>query len=153
MVGHNAQFLQRYQYDINTLFNATPNAGMDSAYILGTSPQNTSMLCSIRGFLISNCSTEYRTSISGGSLNSRCKDGNNELSYPELNPEIINKYSSQNRLDWRWSDRRCKQKSLNTEIHEHDWEAIPFPPERERDRDHLRLGFDEKDLIFLFLCR
>lgn len=31
-----------------------------------------------------NCSTEYRTSIIGGSLTSRCKNGNDELSDPEL---------------------------------------------------------------------
>lgn len=68
----------------NTLFNATPGEGVDSAYILGTSPQGNSMLCSIRAFLTPNCSTEYRTSIIGGSLTSRCKIGNDELSYPEL---------------------------------------------------------------------
>lgn len=68
----------------NTLFNATPGAFMDSAYILGTPPQGNPMLCSIRSFLTPNCSTEYRTSIIGGSLTSRCKNGNDELSYPEL---------------------------------------------------------------------
>lgn len=35
----------------NTLFNATPGAFMDSAYILGTPPQGNPMLCSIRAFL------------------------------------------------------------------------------------------------------
>lgn len=74
----------------STLFNTTPKAGMDSAYILGISPQNNSKLCSIRAFLTPNCSTEYRTSIIGGSLTSRCKDGNDELSYSELTGKTSN---------------------------------------------------------------
>lgn len=74
----------------NTLFNTTSEADMDSAYVLGTSPQNNPMLCSIRAFSTPNCLTEYSTSITGGSLTSHCKDGNNELSYPELTGNTSN---------------------------------------------------------------
>lgn len=58
--------------------------------LLALPPQKSSILCSIRALLIPNCSTEYSTSIIGGSLTSRCKDGNDELSYPKLTEKTSN---------------------------------------------------------------
>lgn len=90
MVGHAARFLQRYQYHtVHSLI--LPQKQVWILHILlALPPQKSSILCSIRALLIPNCSTEYSTSIIGGSLTSRCKDGNDELSYPKLTEKTSN---------------------------------------------------------------
>lgn len=70
----------------NTVFNSSKTWGPKAAYLLATSPTNTSTMCSIRTALSPNCSTEYHSSTSGGSLNSNC-EVNNRLAYIESVPK------------------------------------------------------------------
>lgn len=65
------KFPQRY----NTVLNTT-GWYADSIYLLGTSPTNDSVLCSLRATQYPKCSTEYHASLSGGSLTSNCDDSN-----------------------------------------------------------------------------
>lgn len=71
----------------NTILNFS-NFGMwDSLYLLATSGEieTNHMLCSIRGSLTPNCSTEYHASMGGGNLTTNCEDPTDAFSYHKSN--------------------------------------------------------------------
>lgn len=71
----------------NTIFNFS-NPGRDSLYLLATSGEikTNHMLCSIRGSLTPNCSTEYHASMGGGNLTTNCEDPTDAFSYHKSDP-------------------------------------------------------------------
>ena len=69
----------------NTMFNYSKTWGQEAVFLLATSADNTSSLCSIRVAWTPHCSTEYHSSVSGGSLTSRCDDPENGLAYSKSN--------------------------------------------------------------------
>lgn len=73
----------------NTILNSTIGY-FDSMYLLATSANSSYMLCSFRQSLTPNCSTIYRASLSGGSLQSRCDDPTNDLAYSRSYPNATN---------------------------------------------------------------
>ncbi len=74
----------------NTVFNSTGSPGRQSVYLLATSPQNISTLCSIRAALSSNCSTGYRSRMGSGSLWSSCEVEDDTLAYHRSNSASLN---------------------------------------------------------------
>lgn len=82
----------------NTILNFS-SIYSDSLYLLATAEDNAHMLCSIRASLTPNCSTEYRVTMSGGALTSRCEDPADELSYHKTAPAAPNGV-----LEWDWID-------------------------------------------------
>ena len=71
----------------NTVFNASDYMyGHSAVYLLATSAGNTSTMCSMRVALTANCSTEYGATMSGGSLNVNCEEGN-RLAYRNFYPK------------------------------------------------------------------
>lgn len=79
----------KYPLPYNTILNSSIGY-FDSLYMLATSATNMSMLCSIRQSLTPNCSTIYRASLSGGSLESRCEDPTDPLPYSKSDPNATN---------------------------------------------------------------
>lgn len=76
----------------NTILNFS-NFGMwDSLYLLATSGEivTNHMLCSIRGSLTPNCSTEYHASMGGGNLTTNCEDPTDPFSYHKSDPTAPN---------------------------------------------------------------
>lgn len=73
----------------NTILNSTVGY-FDSMYMLAASATSSYMLCSIRQSLTPNCSTIYRASLSGGSLESRCEDRSDSLAYSKSDPKATN---------------------------------------------------------------
>lgn len=69
--------------DFNTILNFSSNGMWDSLYLLATSGEieQNYMLCSIRGALTPNCSTEYHASMGGGNLTTNCEDPTDAFSY------------------------------------------------------------------------
>lgn len=69
--------------DFNTILNFSINGIWDSLYLLATSGEieQNYMLCSIRGALTPNCSTEYHASMGGGNLTTNCEDPTDAFSY------------------------------------------------------------------------
>lgn len=67
----------------NTILNFSSNGMWDSLYLLATSGEieQSYMLCSLRGSLSPNCSTEYHASMGGGNLTSNCEDPTDAFSY------------------------------------------------------------------------
>lgn len=67
----------------NTILNFSNFGQWDSLYLLATSGEIVSnhMLCSIRGSLTPNCSTEYHASMGGGNLTTNCEDPTDPFSY------------------------------------------------------------------------
>lgn len=66
---------------------ATNISATDSLYILATSPTSTYMMCSMRAFLSSKCSTTYDASLEGGHLTSDCKITPDSLRYDKSFPQ------------------------------------------------------------------
>lgn len=79
----------KYPLPYNTIVNSSKSYA-DTIYLLGTTAAGTPTVCSIRGSLTPNCSTEYRASMSGGSLTTRCEDPQDVLSYHRSNPDATN---------------------------------------------------------------
>ena len=79
----------KFPLPYNTVFNNTIGWGPEAVYLLATSPVGSYTLCSIRAALSPDCSTEYHSSGSGGSLNTNC-DSNNRLAYGKSNPKAPN---------------------------------------------------------------
>lgn len=79
----------KYPIPYNTILNTTLQY-VDSIYLLATSQTSSYMLCSIRSSQTPNCSTEYRASLSGGSLSSRCEDAKDHLAYHRSDPDATN---------------------------------------------------------------
>ena len=73
----------------NTVFNYSTIWGSEAVYLLATSPAGSYTLCSIRAALSPDCSTEYHSSGSGGSLETNC-DSDNRLAYGKANPTARN---------------------------------------------------------------
>ena len=73
----------------NTLLNYT-GWYADSIYLLATAPDNSSMMCSLRAFLVADCSTLYQASMSRGVLTSNCEDANDEQLYSKSRPDAPN---------------------------------------------------------------
>lgn len=67
----------------NTILNFSNSGMWDSLYLLATSGEieTNHMLCSIRGSLTPNCSTEYHASMGGGNLTTNCEDPTDAFSY------------------------------------------------------------------------
>lgn len=67
----------------NTILNFSNTGTWDSLYLLATSGEieTNHMLCSIRGSLTPNCSTEYHASMGGGNLTTNCEDPTDAFSY------------------------------------------------------------------------
>lgn len=79
----------KYPLPYNTILNSTVGY-FDSLYMLATSATSSFMLCSIRQSLTPNCSTIYRASLSGGSLESQCEKANDDLAYSKSDPKATN---------------------------------------------------------------
>ena len=94
--GRNPPVFPKYPIPYNTILNTTSEY-VDSIYLLITSPTSSYMLCSIRQSQTPNCSTEYRASMSGGSLSARCEDPNDNLAYHRSDPKATNGVLSR---DW-----------------------------------------------------
>lgn len=73
----------------NTVLNYSSVYGAQAIYLLATSPASTYTLCSMRAALGTNCSTEYHSSGSGGSLNTNC-EADNRLVYGRSEPRAPN---------------------------------------------------------------
>ncbi|MCJ1425910.1 hypothetical protein MMC29_003811 [Sticta canariensis] len=86
----------KYPLPYNTIVNSSKSYA-DTIYLLGTTATGNSTVCSIRGSLTPNCSTEYRASTSGGILNTRCEDPNDALSYHRSDTNATNGI-----LDYDW---------------------------------------------------
>ena len=72
--------------------NATTMVTADSIYILATSNATSDSpyeLCSVKGAMSTNCSTEYHSSMIGGSLKANCHP-ENPLAYHNSHPEARN---------------------------------------------------------------
>ena len=71
----------------NTILNFSSNGMWDTLYLLATSGEfeQNHMLCSIRGSLTPNCSTEYYVSMGGGNLTTNCEDPTDAFSYHKSN--------------------------------------------------------------------
>lgn len=74
----------------NTVMNYSINYGPQAMYILTTSPTSTYTMCSLRVAQTPNCSTEYHSGMSGGSLNSHCEDPTDSLAYAKSEPKAPN---------------------------------------------------------------
>lgn len=76
----------------NTILNFSSNGRWDSLYLLATSGgiEQNYMLCSIRGSLTPNCSTEYHASMGGGNLTTNCEDPTDAFSYHKSYPTAPN---------------------------------------------------------------
>lgn len=94
--GRRHPVFPKYPIAYNTILN-TSKSYTDSIYLLATSPQSTFMLCSIRQSLTPDCSTEYRASLSGGSIYTFCEDESDALSYRKSDPSATNGVLN---LDW-----------------------------------------------------
>lgn len=70
----------------NIVLNNT-GISKDSIYVLATTEHKTYMMCSLRASLSKNCSTRYRASASGGSLESSCEDPDNDYTYSRRMPD------------------------------------------------------------------
>ena len=79
----------KYPNPFNTIVNSS-KAWSDSLYLLGTTGAGKYTVCSIRGSLTPNCSTEYRASLSGGTLTTNCEDPADDLSYHKSDPKATN---------------------------------------------------------------
>ena len=69
----------------NTVFNVTKVFGPRAAYLLANSTTGNYTLCSIRAALTPNCSTEYNSTGSGGSLSIDC-NSKNHRNYGHFTP-------------------------------------------------------------------
>ena len=78
----------KYPLPFNTILNHTKGY-FDTLYLLAAS-SSSYMLCSIRQSLTPNCSTIYRASLSGGSLESRCEDPSDALAYSKSDSKATN---------------------------------------------------------------
>lgn len=79
----------KYPLPYNTIVNSSKSY-VDTIYLLGTTAAGTYTVCSIRGSLTPNCSTEYRASMSGGSLTTNCEDPKDDLSYHRSDTHATN---------------------------------------------------------------
>lgn len=88
----------------NTILNRT-DSWIDSFYMLATSPTSSYMLCSFRQSLTPDCSTIYRASLSGGSLESRCGDDRDALAYSKSDPKATNGVLNKDwiNIGWDWA--------------------------------------------------
>lgn len=86
----------KYPIAFNTILNTTKSY-VDSIYLLLASPTSSYTLCSIRQSQTPNCSTEYRASMSGGVLSSRCEDPHDDLAYRRSDSKATNGVLSR---DW-----------------------------------------------------
>ena len=80
----------------NTVFNDTKPYGIQAVHLLTGSPTNSPgstansyTLCQIQAALTPDCSTEYHSTGSGGSLNTQCSAGN-RLAYIKSEPKAPN---------------------------------------------------------------
>ena len=71
----------------NIVFNYSTVYGQESIYLLATSADSTYTMCSMKASLTPNCSTEYHSSVSGGSLNSNCNETTNHMIYTKSSPK------------------------------------------------------------------
>lgn len=79
----------KYPLPFNSIVNSSKTLS-DTIYLLATTEAGTFTICSVRGFLTPDCSTEYRASVSGGSLTTNCEDSTDELSYHRSDPKATN---------------------------------------------------------------
>lgn len=79
----------KYPKPYNVVLAYTTSA-TDSVYILATSPTNTYMMCSMRAFLYSKCSTKYYARSGGAELISDCEPDSNSLRYDKSFPQAPN---------------------------------------------------------------
>lgn len=79
----------KYPLAYNTILN-TSKTYTDSIYLLATSATGNYTICSIRGSLTPDCSTEYHASMSGGRLTTNCEDPTDDLSYHRSDPHATN---------------------------------------------------------------
>ena len=79
----------KYPIPYNTIVNSSKFYG-DSIYLLATTAAEQLTLCSIRGSLTPNCSTEYHARLSGGTLTTNCEDPTDDLSYYKSDPKATN---------------------------------------------------------------
>ena len=74
----------------NSVLNYTDTWGPQSIYLLATSQDEKYTMCSIRAALTPNCSTEYHVTVSGGALQVKCLDPNDDLAYSKSQPKAPN---------------------------------------------------------------
>lgn len=102
----------------NTVMNYSNDYGPQALYILATSASSTYTLCSLRVAQTPNCSTEYNSRMSGGSLNSHCEDPNDSLAYAKSEPKARNGMWDS---DWRTvASQWALATSLNAGINDGD---------------------------------
>lgn len=75
--------------EYNSVLNGS-GAFIDSIYLLTTSADKTYMLCSLRGSLTKDCSTQYNASMSGGVLSAHCSKEDEAFSYGKSEPSATN---------------------------------------------------------------
>lgn len=79
----------KYPIAYNTILNMSTSY-RDTIYLLATTSKNEYTVCSIRGSLTPDCSTEYHASLSGGSLFTHCEDPKDDLHYHKSDPRATN---------------------------------------------------------------
>ena len=87
--GRQRPMFAKYPKAYNTIVNSS-RLYSDSIYLLATTATGQSTLCSIRGSLTPDCSTEYHASLSGGTLTTNCEDPKDDLSYHKSDPKATN---------------------------------------------------------------
>lgn len=80
-----APWFVRAPGEFNTLSNTSVTYGSERVYVLGKRQNDAStseyMLCGLRSFVYSNCSTAYHVAQSGGQLSVHCNDAETWKSY------------------------------------------------------------------------
>lgn len=88
-----APVFSKFPKPYNAVFNETINCTeCDSVYVLvapataqDKNKTNEYTLCSLRVFLTPSCSTEYRATLTGGTIKSHCEDPTDDLAYHRTN--------------------------------------------------------------------
>lgn len=78
----------QYNIVLNDSIGSTPEA----IYLLATSPTDRYTLCSIRASVSPNCSTNYRATTSGGTLNTNCQDNDERLTFAASNFTMTSRF-------------------------------------------------------------
>lgn len=86
--GRQRPIFAKYPIEYNSILNTSKTLS-DSIYLLATNASGNYTVCSIRGFITPDCSTGYKTSMSGGTLSTNC-DPNDDLSYHRSYPNATN---------------------------------------------------------------
>lgn len=84
--GRSRPIFPKYPVAYDTVL-ARNTSATDSIYLLAASPDYTYMVCSMRAFLSSKCSTKYDASSGGANLTSDCEIEPDALSHEKSSPQ------------------------------------------------------------------